>query len=396
MSALYIHIPFCKSRCTYCDFYSQTAYIYINVYVKSLIRELKLRKDYPEGEPIETIYFGGGTPSILQPKDFELVFNAINRYYDTSSCTEITLEANPDDITEDYLTALKRLPFNRISMGVQSFNDKDLLLLNRRHTAKQALNAISLCQKSGYKNLNIDLIYGLPGQTINQWEENLAEALKLNIPHLSAYHLAYEEGTAMYQQLKEGVIEPVDEETSLLLFNTLIDQLTSAGYEHYEISNFCKPGYFSRHNTAYWTDKKYLGIGAAAHSYNLHSRQWNIASVSDYIKEIQNSRFKDSKIQSSRFKVQNRRGVLQPPSTIEIIDAKMRYNDYVLTRLRTIWGIPLPSFREIFGQEQMDYLMQQSQPYLQNGMIEQDNDILRITRKGLFLADAIIRDLMRG
>ena len=396
MSALYIHIPFCKSRCTYCDFYSQTAYIYINVYVKSLIRELELRKDYPEGEPIETIYFGGGTPSILQPKDFELVFNAINRYYDTSSCTEITLEANPDDITEDYLTALKRLPFNRISMGVQSFNDKDLLLLNRRHTAKQALNAISLCQKSGYKNLNIDLIYGLPGQTINQWEENLAEALKLNIPHLSAYHLAYEEGTAMYQQLKEGVIEPVDEETSLLLFNTLIDQLTSAGYEHYEISNFCKPGYFSRHNTAYWTDKKYLGIGAAAHSYNLHSRQWNIASVSDYIKEIQNSRFKDSKIQSSRFKVQNRRGVLQPPSTIEIIDAKTRYNDYVLTRLRTIWGIPLPSFREIFGQEQMDYLMQQSQPYLQNGMIEQDNDILRITRKGLFLADAIIRDLMRG
>jgi len=386
MSALYIHIPFCKSRCTYCDFYSQTAYIYINVYVKSLIRELVLRKDYLEGEPIETIYFGGGTPSTLQPKDFALVFDAINRFYDTSSCTEITLEANPDDITEDYLAALKRLPFNRISMGVQSFNDKDLLLLNRRHTAQQALNAVSLCQKAGYTNLNIDLIYGLPGQTIKQWEENLSKALKLNIPHLSAYHLSYEEGTAMYQQLKEGLIEPVDEETSVLLFDTLIEHLTSAGYEHYEISNFCKPDCYSRHNTAYWTDKKYLGIGAAAHSYNHHSRQWNINSVSEYMEGIQ--KFKNSKIQ-------NCRGVLQPPSSIEIIDAKTRYNDYVLTRLRTVWGIPLPSFREKFGQEQMDYLMLQSQPYLQNGMIEHDNDILRITRKGLFLSDAIIRDLMR-
>ncbi len=385
MSALYIHIPFCKSRCTYCDFYSQTAYIYINVYVKSLIRELVLRKDYLEGEPIETIYFGGGTPSTLQPKDFALVFDAINRFYDTSSCTEITLEANPDDITEDYLAALKRLPFNRISMGVQSFNDKDLLLLNRRHTAQQALNAVSLCQKAGYTNLNIDLIYGLPGQTIKQWEENLSKALKLNIPHLSAYHLSYEEGTAMYQQLKEGLIEPVDEETSVLLFDTLIEHLTSAGYEHYEISNFCKPDCYSRHNTAYWTDKKYLGIGAAAHSYNHHSRQWNINSVSEYMEGIQNS----------RFKIQKCRGVLQPPSSIEIIDAKTRYNDYVLTRLRTVWGIPLPSFREKFGQEQMDYLMLQSQPYLQNGMIEHDNDILRITRKGLFLSDAIIRDLMR-
>ena len=432
MASLYIHVPFCKTRCTYCDFYSQTQLIYINVYTKAIIRELELRNDYLEGEAIETIYWGGGTPSLLQPDDFELVFNTINRFYDTSSCTEITLEANPDDITEAYLADLRRLPFNRISLGVQSFNNNDLRLLNRRHTADQAFDVVSLCLKAGYSNLSIDLMYGLPGQTLQMWEENVDKALRLHIPHLSAYHLSYEEGTVMYQQLNEGMIEPVNEETSVLLFDRLIDKLTEAGYLHYEISNFCKPGYFSRHNTAYWTDRKYLGIGPAAHSYNHRSRQWNIASLPDYIEgiskeiqgskspfegrrgmlDVQGSRFKvqSSKspfeggggmldVQSSKFKIQSPplkgaggcRGIFEK----ETINAKTRYNDYVMTRLRTMWGIPKSSFLELFDREQMDYLLQQAKPYLQNGMMEQDEEMLRITRKGLFVADGIIRDLMK-
>ena len=393
MSSLYIHVPFCKTRCAYCDFYSQTSLIYINVYVKALVRELELQKDYLDGDAIETIYWGGGTPSLLQTDDFALVFNAINRYYDASSCLEITLEANPDDITEAYLTDLRKLPFNRISLGVQSFNDNDLRLLNRRHTADQAIKAVSLCQQAGYENLSIDLIYGLPGQTPSMWEENLDKALRLNIPHLSAYHLSYEEGTVMYQQLNAGMIEPANEETGVLLFDILIDKLEAAGYLHYEISSFCQPGYFSRHNTAYWTDRKYLGVGPAAHSYNHHSRQWNIASLQEYIEGITKEDqslplkgvggYREFTVQDSRFFEK------------EWIDEKTRYNDYIMTRLRTMWGIPQSSFLEIFGRHQMDDLLQRIKPYRQNGMIEQDDNKLKITRKGWFVADGIIRNLMK-
>jgi oxygen-independent coproporphyrinogen-3 oxidase len=334
---------------------------------------LELRKDYLEGEAIETIYWGGGTPSLLQAGDFEMVFNAINRLFGTSSCREITIEANPDDMTGEYLASLQRLPFNRISIGVQSFNDNELRLLNRRHTAEQALDAIARCQKAGYSNLSIDLIYGLPGQTPEIWDDNLSQALRLNLPHLSAYHLSYEEGTAMYQQLNEGLMEPVSEETSLLLFDRLTEKLEAAGYLHYEISNFCRPGCFSRHNTAYWTDRNYLGIGPAAHSYNHHSRQWNIASLPEYIEGIANGR---------------------PAIEKEVINNKTRYNEYLMTRLRTMWGIDLVTFLEIFGKKQTNYLLQQATPYLQNGLMEKDENNLRITKKGYFTADGIIRDLM--
>ena len=373
MASLYIHIPFCKSRCTYCDFYSQTQLIYINVYIKSLVRELELQKDYLDGEPIETIYWGGGTPSILKAEDFELVFNAINRFYDTSSCSEITLEANPDDITEEYISTLRQFPFNRISIGIQSFNDKELKMLNRRHTAKQALNAVSHCQNAGYSNISIDLIYGLPGQTLKLWEKNLDKALRLKIPHLSAYHLTYEEGTVLHQQLQAGMIEPVSEETGLLLFNMLIDKLNAAGYVHYEISNFCKPGCFSCHNTAYWTDRKYLGIGPAAHSYNHISRQWNIASLPAYLEGISQGFLRLEK---------------------ESITPKTRYNDCIMTSLRTMWGIRLDSFLATFGHEMLAFLLKQAKPYLQTGWLEKDEKNLKIARKGIFCADGIIRDLI--
>ena len=373
MASLYIHVPFCLTRCTYCNFYSQTQLIYKEAYIKALIRELEVRKDYLEGEAIETVYWGGGTPSMLQQADFEPVFNAVNRYYTLSSSLEITLEANPDDMTDKYVAMLRSLPFNRISMGVQSFHDAELRLLNRRHTAQEALRAILRCQQYGFSNLSIDLIYGLAGQTLNEWEENIDTAIRLQLPHLSAYCLTYEEGTALHQQWQEGLIKPADEETVILMFNMLIDKLEAVGYLHYEISNFSKPECFSRHNTAYWMDKKYIGIGPAAHSYNLHSRQWNIASLPDYIEGIAKN---------------------IPAIEIESINERTRYNEYLMTRLRTMWGIELAAFTTSFGQERLSFLLKQSTPFLRAGKMEKKADQLRITRKGMLVADGIIRELI--
>lgn len=375
MSGLYIHIPFCKKRCAYCDFYSQTQLIYKDVYIQAVIRELELRKDYLDGETIETIYWGGGTPSLLQPGDFEIILNAIHRLYTLSSDPEITLEANPDDMTQAYVSAIRQLPFTRISMGVQSFHENDLRLLNRRHTAQQALNAVAFCQNAGYSNLSIDLIYGLPGQTLSSWEENVDQALRLSIPHLSAYSLSYEEGTDLQRQLHAGTIEPVSEEIVIQLFDMLVDKLDAAGYLHYEISNFCKPGCLSRHNTAYWTDRKYLGIGSAAHSYNHSSRQWNVASLPDYLEGIE-------------------KGI--PNMEKESIDERTRYNDYILTHLRTMWGIQLSAFLEIFGSERLTHLLQQAQTFLQTGLMEKEDENLKITRKGLLVSDGIIRNLIEN
>ena len=373
MAGLYIHVPFCKTRCVYCDFYSQTQLTYINVYVQAIVRELEIRKDYMKGETIETIYWGGGTPSLLQPDNFELIFDAIHRFYTLSTNPEITLEANPDDMTQYYVSVLRQLPFNRISLGVQSFHENDIQRLNRRHTVKQAIDTITYCHNAGYTNLSVDLIYGLPGQTLQMWEDNLDEAIRLHIPHLSAYYLSYEEGTDLHRQLHAGTIEPISEETGIKLFDMLIDKLDVAGYLHYEISNFCKPGCFSQHNTAYWTDRQYIGVGPAAHSYNHSSRQWNIASLSDYIEGIT-------------------KGI--PKFEKEIIDDRTRYNDYIMTRLRTMWGIQLPIFLAIFGRERFDYLLRQADTFLQTGLMEKDEENIKISRKGKLITDGIIRDLM--
>jgi len=373
VAGLYIHVPFCKKRCAYCDFYSQTQLKYKDVYIQAVVRELEIRKDYLKGETIETIYWGGGTPSLLQPDDFELVFNAINRFYSLSHNLEITLEANPDDMTQIYVTALKQLPFNRISMGIQSFHEYDLRKLSRRHTAQQAIDAVSLCHSVGYTNLSIDLIYGLPGQTLPMWEENLEQALRLQIPHLSAYYLSYEEGTNLYKQLQKGIIEPISEETGIRLFDMLVDKLEAAGYVHYEISNFCLRGCFSRHNTAYWTDRPYIGIGPAAHSYNHHSRQWNVASLPDYIDGITKT---------------------NPNIEKEIIDERIRYNDFIMTRLRTMWGIQLSTFLEMFGSERYTFLLEQARSFIKTGLMEKDEENLKITRKGKLVSDGIIRELI--
>ncbi len=373
VAGLYIHIPFCAKRCLYCDFFSNTDMKFKEPYVNAVIREMELRQEYMKGEALETIYFGGGTPSQLQQADFERIFEAANRLFDTSSCTEVTLEANPDDMTPEYVASLRNLPFNRVSMGVQSFKEKDLRFLNRRHDRGQALHAVRLCKENGIQNISIDLIYGLPGQTLVEWQENLDEAIRLEIPHISAYHLIYEEGTALYKLMEAGKVTPVEEDLSITLFSTLINKLTDAGYLHYEISNFGRPGFFSRHNSSYWTGKKYIGIGPSAHSYNGESRQWNISSLPRYLQGIE-------------------AGI--PDIEIEDLDINMKYNDFIITGLRTMWGIRTTDIRERFGKEKQAYLEQQAATYLRQGLLIRENEILTLSKEGLFISDGIMSDLL--
>jgi oxygen-independent coproporphyrinogen-3 oxidase len=345
---------------------------YKESYLSAIVEEMAMRKDYIAGETVETVYWGGGTPSMLTVSDFEQVFEAIYRLFPVKEDAEITLEANPDDMIPDYVSSLRRLPFNRISMGVQSFNEADLRLLNRRHTGRQARSAVQLCRDSGYENISIDLMYGLPGQTPVQWEQNIEEALRLNIVHLSAYHLIYEEGTPLYRMKEDKRIQTVDEDVSLSLFTILIDRLTDADFQHYEISNFAKPGYLSLHNTSYWTGKKYLGIGPSAHSYNIESRQWNISSVSQYIKDVRN-------------------GI---SCEIEELNIHNKYNEYILTGLRSQWGISLSYILTKFGKEKYNYCKMQVKRHIDTDILQINGDRLLFSRKGLFISDAVMSDLL--
>lgn len=373
MAGLYIHVPFCVKRCLYCDFYSNTEMKYKDSFVSAVIKEMELRREYLGNESLETIYFGGGTPSQLQAKDFDKIFNAIHRLFDITNCTEITLEANPDDITPEYMSALRALPFNRISMGVQSFNPEDLRFLNRRHDREQAISAVNLCKEKGMTNISIDLIYGLPGQTRQAWEANLEEAIRLDIPHLSAYHLIYEEGTALYKLLEVGKVSPIEEDLSVTLFSTLIDKLTDAGYLHYEISNFARSEHFSRHNSSYWTGKKYLGLGPSAHSYNGTKREWNKSSLPLYLKGIET-------------------GI--PDIETEALNLHTRYNDYIITGLRTMWGINLNDIQTVFGKELYDYCLSQATSPIKQGALIQSGHTLTLSKTGIFISDGIMSDLL--
>lgn len=373
MAGLYIHVPFCEKRCLYCDFYSNTDMAFKQPYLKALMQEMELRKHYLKGEAIHTLYFGGGTPSQLQAEDFDRIFNALYKQFDLSECREITLEGNPDDLTADYIASLRSFPFNRISMGIQSFREEDLRFLNRRHSRTQAIQAVADCQKAGFSNISIDLIYGLPGQTLEQWKDNLREALRLEVPHLSAYHLIYEEGTALYRLLEAGKVKAIPEELSVTLFTTLIETLTEAGYQHYEISNFARPGRYSQHNSSYWNGTAYLGLGPSAHSYNGENREWNVSSLPIYIKGMQ-------------------QGI--PNLEKEELSPATRYNDYVITRLRTQWGISLQELKERFGERMLCYCLEQAKPHLQQGWLEERDDKLRLTRQGIFISDGIMSDLL--
>ncbi|MGM9760668.1 MAG: radical SAM family heme chaperone HemW [Parabacteroides sp.] len=374
MAGLYIHVPFCTKRCLYCDFFSNTEMKYKGPYLNALVREMELRRDYLAGEPIETIYFGGGTPSQLEEEDFTRLFEAIDRWFTVKPGAEITLEANPDDLHPAYVSMLRRFPFNRISMGVQSFDDEDLRFLNRRHDRAQAIRAVELCRTAGLTNLSVDLIYGLPGQTPERWARNLEQALALDMPHLSAYHLIYEEGTALHRLLEAGDVTPVEEQVSVELFSLLIDRLTAAGYEQYEISNFARPGCFSRHNSSYWLGTPYLGLGPSAHSYNGQERSWNVSSLPIYIKGI-------------------REGNL--PIEREYLSVETRYNDYIVTRLRTCWGIDLNEICTRFGEEYLLYCLREAERSIRRGLLVQKDSVLTLSREGIFISDGIMSDLLR-
>lgn len=373
MAGIYLHIPFCKRRCIYCDFFSTTQSERKTAYVHTLCNELEMRKEYLEGENIETIYLGGGTPSQLDKEDFEFIFSYIYKNYSISDTPEITLETNPDDLTPEYIAMLRTLPFNRLSMGIQTFNESILKLLQRRHSARQAIEAFQNCRAAGFQNISIDLMYGLPGETLASWKEDLKQAVDLHPEHISAYHLIYEEGTALWRLREQHKVEEADEDLSVSLFCTLIDRLSAAGYEHYEISNFCLPDLHSRHNSSYWMEKKYLGCGPSAHSYNGISRQWNVASLDEYIKGISAG---------------------TPVFEIEELDLYTRYNDFVITRIRTKWGMPLSKLRNEFGEELYDYCLRMAGPHLNQGTLELVNDVLRLTRKGIFISDGIMSDML--
>ena len=373
MAGIYIHIPFCKRRCIYCDFFSTTRSEEKPTYVHALCQELEMRKNYLEGEEIETIYLGGGTPSQLSEDELKEIFTYIYKVYSVSPDAEITLEANPDDLTPEYVAMLRQLPINRISMGIQTFQEETLKLLHRRHTAQQAIEAFKRCREAGFQNISIDLMYGLPGETLDTWKEDLQQAIALHPEHISAYHLIYEEGTALWKLREQHQVEEADEDLSLTLFSTLIDELTTAGYQHYEISNFSLPGLHSRHNSSYWLGKKYIGCGPSAHSYNGTSRQWNIASLDAYISNMENG---------------------EPCFEVEELDLYTRYNDFIITRIRTHWGLPLSHLQAEFGDELYRYCLRMARPHIEQGMLQIQENTLRLTRRGIFISDGIMSDLL--
>jgi putative oxygen-independent coproporphyrinogen III oxidase len=373
MAGIYIHIPFCKSRCIYCNFYSTTAYSNLqHRYIDAVCKELIIRQPYLKGESIRTVYIGGGTPSLLDEESLRNIFQTLEKTYGLTNCEEITIEVNPDDITKEYLSLLKRFPINRISMGVQTFDNELLKFINRRHDAQEAIHAYHLCREAGYQNISIDLIYGLPKGTITQWENDIEQVLSLRPNHISAYSLSYEEGTPLFQMRKKHLVQEVDEQRSLDCYNLLMEKLAEAGYEHYEISNFCLPGRYSRHNSSYWERIPYLGCGAAAHSYNGNEREWNISDLHLYIIGIENG---------------------ERNFQFEELSSEMQYDEYIMTALRTSKGIDLTKLKELFGNERHDYCLRMAAPHIKSGKMEIEDNHLRLSRIGIFVSDDIISDL---
>ena len=373
MAGIYIHIPFCKTRCVYCDFYKETDENQMKVFTEALCTEAALRKNEVT-EPVKTVYFGGGTPSRLDNQAFAEIFETLFSHFPIEEDAEITLEANPDDLSEEYIHLLRKLPFNRISIGIQSFDDGELKFLSRRHSARQAIQAVKLCRQAGFENISIDLMYGLPGQTPGMWEKSLRQACELDVWHISAYHLIYEKQTRLYALLQKGSVRPVTDEASTEMFSMLIDTLAQNGFEHYEISNFAKSKKYSIHNTSYWKNEKYIGLGPSAHSYDGENRSWNIASLEKYITAIQSGE------------------LLQET---EKLTFTQKYNEFILTGLRTMWGVDLNLLKEKFGQELFDYCLQNARKFIREGFLVSKDNSLIMNRKGIFISDGIMSELMR-
>ena len=371
MAGIYIHIPFCKQACHYCDFHFSTSLKKKDEMIAALVRELQLRQKELGDETVETIYFGGGTPSILPITDIRLLIDTVYKLFTVADNPEITVEANPDDLSEERIIALSENGINRLSIGIQSFFEQDLKLMNRAHNATEALKCLQIAIQY-FDNISIDLIYGTPGMGNQRWLENIQQALDLGIPHISSYALTVEPKTALQQFIKKGIVPQPDDAVAHEQFLLLVDQLEANGFIHYELSNFGKENYFSQNNSAYWLGKKYLGIGPSAHSYDGIHRSWNIANNTLYIKTIEADKL---------------------PLEIEKLTPTDRDNEYVMTGLRTIWGVSIDRIEAEFGPVYKNYLLQEAQQYQNSGKLELKNNILRTTREGKFFRDGIASDL---
>ncbi len=373
MAGIYIHIPFCKQACTYCNFHFSTSLKLKDEVLLSIMHELEMQKNYLNGAPVETIYFGGGTPSILSVDEIKRIFEHIYELYPVHELKECTLEANPDDLNTKYLKELSGTPVNRFSIGTQSFRDVDLQYMNRAHNAQEADYAIKAAQDAGFPNITIDLIYGTPGLADADWKHNLAKVKELNIPHFSSYALTVEEGTALASNIKKKKAAPVDNEQSAGQFEILMEQAEVMGYEHYEISNLAKPGHYAVHNTNYWRGLPYLGIGPSAHSFDGKNRRWNVANNALYAKSI---------LLNNELSYEE-----------EILTSTEHLNEYIMTSLRTMWGCDLVKVEKEHGSDSVKVILGSAKEFLENGMMIQKDNKLVLTNKGKLFADRIAGEL---
>ncbi|MFN7046032.1 MAG: radical SAM family heme chaperone HemW [Flavobacterium sp.] len=371
MSGIYIHIPFCKQACHYCDFHFSTNLKKKDEMVLALAKEIEMRKSEFQDEIVETIYFGGGTPSILEISDLKFLIDSVYKNYKVVENPEITVEANPDDLTENRIIELSKNKVNRLSIGIQSFFEDDLQLMNRAHNVEEAKKCLEIATHY-FDNISIDLIYGVPEMSNEKWLQNIETALSFGVPHISSYALTVEPKTALHSFIQKGIIPQPDDEVAQEHFQILVDKLSENGFIHYELSNFGKENYFSKNNSSYWLGKKYIGIGPSAHSYDGKNRGWNVSNNSIYIKSIQENKL---------------------PIEIETLTKTDRYNEYIMTGLRTIWGVSLERIEQEFGKTYLDYLNQQAAKFIEDHLLFVDDNILRTTKKGKFLSDGIASDL---
>lgn len=372
MAGIYIHIPFCKQACNYCDFHFSTSLRNKDAFLNALKKEIVIQKEYLGAEKISTIYLGGGTPSLLEHSELMQIFETLYKHFKIAEDVEITLEANPDDLTIKKINELKTTPVNRFSIGIQSFYDEDLALMNRAHNSHEALDAVRNAQDSGFENITIDLIYGIPTLTEHKWRNNLQIVFALDVKHISAYCLTVEPKTALAHAVKAGKIKNVDEEQSAKQFEVMLAGMKGNNFIQYEISNFCKEGFYSKHNSNYWRKEKYLGLGPSAHSYNGLSRQWNISNNALYIQSLENDKLNFEK---------------------EELSPAQRYNEYVMTSLRTIWGTDLDYITKQFGNQFYEGCRKEAAKYIQSGALIHQENKLFLTDKGKLIADRIASDL---
>ncbi len=371
MAGIYLHIPFCRQKCSYCNFYFSVSLKTKDDFINTILKEIDLNHNYLQQKDLDSIYFGGGTPSVLSAKEIDLILNKINKYFNLKPDIEITLEANPDDVNKEFLSDLKKSGINRFSMGVQSFHNKELKILNRSHNSGKAIESLNMIKEAGFENTNIDLIFGIPGSSLDDWQKNLDTFLKMDIPHLSCYNLTIEPGTIIAHQIQTGKIYDVDDDLSADMFMYTDELLTKNGFEHYEISNYAKEDKYALHNTNYWTGVPYLGLGPSAHSFDGNTRQWNIANNRKYIASINKNII---------------------PATIETLTPDDKFNEYMMTGLRTMWGVDIKEIGK-FGDKYLDHFNKNIVKFTGEELILKNEDNYKLSSRGMLYADRIASEL---